>query len=195
MSSKTDFYSSYLIQQKELYGNSLYINHISDDISNIINSCIKCHGNPKSDIIFIGYDSFMNESEDGISFVNKSNQLFEKILDAISLSVNDIIQVNLIKVFFKNDKVYKIEENFRCLEHLDKLIKFNDIRLIVVLGQETANFLLKNELSLDQMRKNEINYKNIHLLTTYHPSSLLMDENLKKQCWEDFKKIKKYYNN
>ena len=42
---------------------------------------------------------------------------------------------------------------------------------------------------------NEINYKNIHLLTTYHPSSLLMDENLKKQCWEDFKKIKKYYNN
>ena len=148
-----------------------------------------------SDIIFVGHDSFTNESEDERSFVNKSNQLFEKILDAISLSVNDVILVNLIKVFFENDKVHKIEENFRCLEHLDKLIKLNDIRLIVVLGKETANFLLKNELSLEQMSKNEINYKNIQLLTTYHPSSLLMNENLKKQCWEDFKKIKKYYNN
>ena len=110
MSSKTDFYSSYLIQQKELYGNSLYINHISDDISNIINNCIKCHGNPKSDIIFIGYDSFIELSEDGISFVNKSNQLFEKILDAISLSVNDIIQVNLIKVFLKMIKCIKLKK-------------------------------------------------------------------------------------
>ena len=195
MSSKSDLFNSYLNQQRELYGNSLYIKNVSDDISKIINNCLKCHGNPKSKIVFVGYDPILKESKDIRSLLKKSNQLFKKILDAISLSLNDIIQINLLELIFDNNKLHKIEENYVCLKHLDLIIKLNDIKLIIILGQETANFLLKNHLSLEQMRKEEINYKNVKLLTTYHPSSILMDKTLKKQCWEDFKKIKKSYNN
>jgi DNA polymerase len=52
--------------------------------------------------------------------------------------------------------------------------------------------LKKNE-SLTRLREEEYSINNIKVFITYHPAALLRNPNWKRGCWEDVKRVKKYY--
>jgi DNA polymerase len=54
--------------------------------------------------------------------------------------------------------------------------------------------LLKTNAALGSMREKIHSYNNVPLIVTYHPAALLRNPSLKKQTWEDLKKIYLYLN-
>ena len=104
-----DPFNSYLIQQRELYGSSFYLDNNYDEIYGIIKNCSKCKGDPNSEIIFVGEESYLKNEKENLSFLNESNNLFFKIISAISLSEKDIFTTNIVKVFYQDHDVDKIE--------------------------------------------------------------------------------------
>ena len=174
----------YLTQHLELYGSelNLYSN------KNEINNCSHCIGNLSSKLVFVGQESIRNNDP---FFMNESNKLFKKILSAISLSIDDVFTTNILKVF-PYKKEFKIEEILQCKKHLEYKLSVVKPKLIVSLGHNSANYLLNNKLLLDDMRNKSFKYKNIDLMVTYSPSSLIKNSTFKKKCWDDFKKIKNF---
>ena len=188
-----DPFNSYLIQQRELYGSSFYLDNNYDEIYRIIKNCSKCKGDLNSEIIFIGEESYLKNEKENSSLLYESNHLFSKIISAISLSVKDIFTTNIVKVFYQDHNVDKIENIYDCRQHLEFKMQLVETKVIIALGQSAANFLLDNSMTIKEMRKIKLRYKNVRLFTTYSPSSLIIDENLKKPCWDDFKRIKTNY--
>ena len=66
--------------------------------------------------------------------------------------------------------------------------------LVVVLGQKVGERIL-NYINTDKevLDNNIYNLNGIDLMVTYHPKEVLLDSNLKKMVWEDFKKIRDNY--
>ena len=174
----------YLAQHIELYGSELSLYSNENDIYN----CPRCKGNLSSDLVFIGQELISNK-DSGIMV--ESKKLFEKILSAISISIDDVFTTNLLKIFI-DKKENKIEEILKCKKHLEFKLSLEKPKLIISLGQNSANYLLNNRLSLDDMRNKSFKYKNIDLMVTYNPFSLIKNPNFKKNCWDDFKKIKNF---
>ena len=172
----------YLAQHAELYGSELSLYSNENDIYN----CPRCKGNLSSDLVFIGQELISNK-DSGI--MDESKKLFEKILSSISISIDDVFTTNFLKIFV-DKKENKIEEIFKSKKHFEFKLSFKKPKLIISLGQNTSNYLLNNKLLLDDMRNKSFKYKNIDLMITYSPYSLIKNVNLKKNCWEDFKMIK-----
>ena len=78
----------------------------------------------------------------------------------------------------------------KCEPYLKKQINFIKPKLIVALGRVAAKTLLKNDLSLKDMRSIKHDYYGTPLVATYHPAALLRNQNLKPAAWEDFKWIR-----
>ena len=185
MFSKSELVDLYLSQQSELYGNNLHINKSQ------VHDCLQCNGDSNSDLVFINQGSY---KKDDLDYFNKSNQLLKKILSAISLSYENVFIVNLLNVFY-NSKEIKVEEMLDCKEHLEHKISLVPPKLIVSLGQKPSNYLLKNDLHINDMRNKTFKYKDIDVVITYNPCELIENPVLKKSCWNDFKNLKnKYFN-
>jgi len=53
---------------------------------------------------------------------------------------------------------------------------------------------LQTNASLASLRANDNFYHEIPVLVTYHPAALLRNPNLKKDAWEDFKRLRDIIN-
>jgi len=211
----------YLIQYQELYGSELFINDPSNEVSQLeniknttlsnyfdsIKNCVECdlghtrtnfvfgEGNPASDIVFIGEAPSGNEDLQGIPFVGRSGKLLDKILLAINLTRNDVYILNILKCRPPESRDPLAEEVNKCEKYLKKQLEIIQPKVIVALGRIAAQTLLNNKYSLSDLRNKVHKYENIDLLVTYHPAALLRNPNLKKDAWEDFKKLKRDYIN
>ena len=211
----------YLMQYQELYGSELFINDPSNEVHQLenikkttlsnyfdsIKNCVECdlgytrtnfvfgEGNPQSDIVFIGEAPGENEDLQGMPFVGRSGKLLDKILLAISLTRNDVYILNILKCRPPENRNPLAEEVNKCEKYLKKQLEIIQPKVIVALGRIAAQTLLNNKYSLSDLRNKVHKYENIDLLVTYHPAALLRNPNLKKDAWEDFKKLKRDYIN
>ena len=209
----------YLNQQKELFGNQLYIssntktpetpiNNNNTDLQQYyfdIKDCLECSlgftltnfvfgvGNPTADLVFVGEAPGHNEDLKGEPFVGRAGKLLDKILAAISLSRKDIYICNVIKCRPPENRNPSSKEIDKCRPYLDTQLKMIKPKAIIALGKIAANTLLENDLALKKMRGDTFCYKGIDVIVTYHPAALLRNPNFKKPCWEDFKMIRKTY--
>jgi len=209
----------YLNQQKELFGNQLYISPntpspettINNNITDLqqyyfdIKDCLECSlgftrknfvfgvGNPTADLVFVGEAPGNNEDLKGEPFVGRAGKLLDKILAAISLLRKDIYICNVIKCRPPENRNPSSKEIEKCRPYLDTQLKIIKPKAIIALGKIAANTLLENDFALKNMRGETFYYKGIDVIVTYHPAALLRNPNFKKHCWEDFKMIRKTY--
>jgi DNA polymerase len=84
-----------------------------------------------------------------------------------------------------------LEEEVRCCErYLVGQIELIRPLLICALGRIAAQWLLGTKEPLTSLRSSENQYRGIPVLVTYHPAALLRNPELKREAWEDFKKLK-----
>jgi len=207
--------NQWLLQQKELYGNSLYLEkkeNISvdrktnlDDFKNQINNCQNCKlslnrknivfgiGNPDADLVFIGMAPNENEELIGEPIVGAVGELFDNILKAINLDRKNIYILNILKCKPPNNINIQQDEIDQCIPHLDTQLNLINPKLIIVLGEIAGQKLLHIDLPLNEMRKNTYQYNGIELMITYHPDALIKNSNLKRPAWEDFKNMRNKY--
>lgn len=164
-------------------------------------SCQKCklhqtrikvvfgEGNPDGGVLLIGEGPGADEDKTGRPFVGRSGQLLDKILDAAGFNRKDHVFIaNIVKCRPPNNREPEKDEREACLPYLHKQIEIIDPKIIVLLGA-TALKLIDPSMKLREAKGQWMIWKNKIVLTTYHPSALLRNPNLKKEAWEHFKKL------
>ncbi len=213
---QNELLNQWLLQQKELFGDTLYVSGINtepkqDDYSSLdqfrkeIKDCQNCSlgesrthfvfgvGNPDADLVFVGEAPGKNEDLQGEPFVGRAGKLLDKILQAIGLDRTKVYILNVLKCRPPKNRDPAPIEVEKCEPYLITQLNIIKPKLIVALGRVAANTLLKLDLPLGKMRNRLFIYEGIDLIATYHPAALLRNPNLKKAAWEDFKHIRDNY--
>ena len=111
-------------------------------------------------------------------FKGKSGELLIKILGAMNLSTDSVFICNAVD-----------------LKTINKKIKTVSPKVIITIGTKAGQFLLKNRDPLEQLRGKFYEYQGVKVMPTFHPTQLLTKPELKRQVWEDMKKVMKYAGN
>jgi len=173
------------------------------DVNARIASCARCGlcrtrtnavpgvGSEEPLVMVIGDFPGADEDERGEPFVGKAGQLLDKMLSAIALSRDsNCFITNLVKCRPSDNRDPTSAEVESCVPFLLAQIEALEPRAILAVGEIAAQTLLETKAGIGGLRGTIYDYHGIPLMPTYHPGSLLRDENLKRPAWEDLKKFR-----
>ncbi len=165
-------------------------------------SCTKCHlhqtrsnvvfgeGNPDAKIMCIGEGPGYYEDQQGRPFVGKSGQLLDKILAVCGFTRKEHAYIgNIVKCRPPDNRTPTPEEREICIPFLYKQIELIDPPILILLGATALQGLIDANDRITKVRGTWLNWKNRHVMPTFHPSALLRNPTLKRDAWEDFKKV------
>jgi DNA polymerase len=148
-------------------------------------------GNADTDIMFIGEAPGSNEDLQGRPFVGTAGQLLTKMLQAISLSREEVYITNVVKCRPPGNRNPSTEEIATCLPYLYEQIKIIEPKFICALGKVPAHSLLNTKDSLTQMRGKFFEYNGAKFMVTFHPAALLYHPDWKGLAWKDLKMLRR----
>ena len=223
MKNDSDLIKSYLNQQQDLYGDSLYIapkvlensEVIEEEGGNdltafyhLIKNCLKCDlgnsrknfvfgvGDPNADLMLVGEAPGEQEDLKGEPFIGRAGKLLDDILRAIQKNRGQGVYIaNVLKCRPPNNRDPLPSEVEKCEPYLVKQIEKIQPRLIVALGRIAGKTLIKMDVPLKEMRGKTHDYHGTPLRVTYHPAALLRNSNFKKPTWDDFQWVRDFLNN
>lgn len=147
------------------------------------------HGNPKTNIVFIGEGPGEEEDKQGLPFVGRAGQLLDKIIAAMGLSRQSCYICNVVKCRPPDNRTPLPDEQSTCGQFLRRQLEIMEPAVIVALGVVSANYLLSTQMPIGRMRSRFWQYEGAKLMPTYHPSYLLRNESGKAAVWEDMKLV------
>lgn len=151
-------------------------------------------GNPDAELVLIGEAPGAEEDKRGEPFVGRAGKMLDKILDAAKFSRDEIFITNILKHRPPDNRNPLPEERERSLPYLLHQIDLINPKIILSLGKVSAETLLNKKTSLTSMRGTFHPFQEKYeLLATYHPAALLRNPNWKRPTWEDFKMLRKRY--
>ena len=115
------------------------------------------------------------------------------MIEAIGLKREDVYITNIVKCRPPNNRNPLEEESNICIEFLRWQVKIIEPTIIVCLGAISARNIIDKDFRIIKDRGHWINRGKYYIIATYHPAALLRDESKKTDAWEDFKNIKKKY--
>jgi uracil-DNA glycosylase family 4 len=176
---------------------------ILNDLADKIKHCTKCslhqsrnhpivgEGNIHAEVMLIGEAPGADEDRVGRPFIGKSGQLLDKIMEACGFTREEHIYIsNIIRCRPPNNRVPTDTEVLSCLPYLMEQIQIIDPKMIIALGSTALKQLMcDNSLKITRLRGKWIDWENRLLMPVYHPAALLRNPSLKRETWEDFKKV------
>jgi len=174
----------------------------------IINKCEKCQpydsksnfffgsGDANANLLIVDEAPALETNSHGVPFLGKAGKLLDKILQAVDLTrTKDIFIVNILKCKTPKNRDPLQSEIEKYIPYLNRQIKIIQPKLILALGKVAGKSLIGIDISLQEMRDKIFDYNGIPLKITYHPETLLRNQNLKKLAWDDFKWVKNQMGN
>ncbi len=173
-----------------------------NELKTEVNGCTRCSlhltrtqpvfgsGNPQAPIFLIGEGPGYEEDKSGVAFVGKSGQLLDKILAACNFTREQHVFIgNIVKCRPPQNRNPLPEEQAACLPYLEEQIELVEPKIIVTLGAVATKAILGSQVMITKVRGHWGLWLNRPVMPTYHPSALLRNPNLKRDSWEDFKKV------
>lgn len=165
-------------------------------------SCKKCplglirknsvfgEGNPCADIFIIGEAPGREEDLTGRPFRGRSGELLDKIFSACGFNRAEHLFIgNIIKCRPPDNRTPLPDEVTKCLPYLLRQIELINPTILILLGASALTFMIDKNLKISRERGKWIRQKNRWIMPVYHPSALLRNPLLKRDTWEDYKKI------
>ncbi len=149
-------------------------------------------GNPNAEIMFVGEGPGADEDEQGEPFVGRAGQLLNNMIAAMGLKRSDVYIANVVKCRPPQNRTPEKDECDTCSPFLMRQVEVIRPKVIVALGAIAAKNLLAVNESMANLRGRWYDFKNSHLLVTYHPAYLLRDPRQKKEAWKDLQMVMKY---
>lgn len=148
-------------------------------------------GNLAAPLMVIGEAPGAEEDRRGVPFCGPSGQLLDKMLAAIGFSRAENAYITN-SLFWRppGNRTPSIEEITICRPFVEKHIKLQKPKVILLTGGVAVRALLDDETALGKLRQKDLNYKGIPVIATYHPSYLLRSPSQKKLAWEDMIALK-----
>ena len=163
---------------------------------------VSFQGNNNTEILIIDGTPSRDEDKVGKSFVSEKGNLFDKILNAIELSREDVFIVSGVPWRPPGNRFATEQEIKICRPFIFNLIKLTKPKIILCLGELATNQTLDLNQSIIKSRgkwyflksNSYYNYSeiedNIYVLPTFAISYLLMRPDMKKEAWEDMKLLR-----
>jgi len=171
------------------------LNCTACELSKTRNHAIWGEGNPNAEILIIGEAPGADEDRIGRPFVGKSGQLLDKILVACGFNRQEhVFLSNILRCRPPANRVPKEEEVNECITYLYEQIELVNPKIIIPLGATALKRLLKDDsLKITKIHGNWINWENRLVMPVFHPAALLRNPGLKRETWDDFKKVVNKY--
>lgn len=148
-------------------------------------------GNSSAKLMIIGEAPGFYEDKQGLPFVGKAGSLLNQMLYSIGMGENDIYIANVLKCRPPNNRDPAVDEIEQCSSYLAQQISYINPYLILALGRFAGQFLAKQQLPLNQLRKKVHHYQNTPFMVSYHPAYLLRNPIDKKKAFMDLTAVKK----
>ncbi len=146
-------------------------------------------GNPNAELVFVGEGPGEDEDKQGKPFVGKAGQLLTKMIQAMSLTRQDVYICNVVKCHPPGNRNPAPDEIVTCEPFLLQQLDIIQPKVIVALGKFAAQTLLQSNEPISRMRGSWRDYHGIQLMPTFHPAYLLRNPNEKRKAWEDLQKV------
>lgn len=157
-------------------------------------------GNPDAELMFVGEGPGFDEDHQGLPFIGRAGQLLTKIIEAMGLKRPDVFIANIVKCHPMidpsdpekrgNDRPPHPDEVAACRPYLEAQIDIIKPKCICLLGNSALKALLPMDETISKVRGQFFEYRGALMMPTYHPAALLRNPSLKKDVWEDMKKIR-----
>lgn len=177
-----------------------------DELKKITHNCRKCRlckgrnnvvfgqGDPNADIMFIGEGPGREEDMQGLAFVGAAGKLLTKAIEGIGFKREDVFIANIVKCRPPNNRNPQEDEMEACIPYLRWQVKLIKPKIIVCLGSISGKNIIDKNLRITRQRGQWVERKGYKIIPTFHPAALLRDESKKRPFWEDFKRVRKMYN-
>jgi len=163
------------------------------DLAKSRNKVVFGSGHQQADLVFIGDAPSREDDLAGEPIIGAAGQLFSRMLKSIGLDRDDVYVMNGVKCRPQHGRAPKPEEFAACEQWLVHQLDMLQPKLICMLGRVVAHTLLKNEVSLADLRAGQFNFRGIPVLVIDHPSYLLRSQQHKRRAWADLNRLKAYY--
>ncbi len=148
-------------------------------------------GNPNATLMFIGDAPLEIEDNQAKPFLGRGGEMLTAMIEkVVGISRQEVYLSNLLKCHPLANKEVHESEYHTCKAYLFKEIELVNPKIIVTLGEKAYHYLTNDLSPLDEIRGTVINREKYIILPTYHPSFLLKNPSLKKEVFEDLKKLK-----
>lgn len=152
-------------------------------------------GNPSAQLMFVGEGPGADEDEQGVPFIGKAGQLLTKIIEAMSLTRDQVYIANVVKCRPPQNRNPEPDEIVACEPFLFQQIDIIRPRVVVALGKFAAQTLLKTDEPISKIRGRTFSYRgDATLIPTFHPAYLLRNPSSKREVWEDMKLVSRLLN-
>lgn len=144
-------------------------------------------GNAAARVCFFGEAPGEEEDSTGRPFVGRSGVLLTKMIEACTLSRDQVYILNTVKCRPPGNRNPTPDEISNCREYFEDQLLTIQPQYIVCLGLVAVQTLLKTTQSIGKLRSRFHQYHNSKVLATYHPSYLLRYPEAKREAWADLK--------
>ncbi len=175
------------------------------DIESEVNTCTTCdlhkhrrfsvfgHGLKNVRLLIIGdwlFDNNTGQSLQHQDFGFEQDQMLYRMLSAIKIPREAVFVTNVIKCTVSPACHPAANHVQSCMSFLRRQITVLAPEMICTMGMIAARALLNQPQSLSQLRGTFHNYRtenerDVPVLTTYHPTYLLQNPEMKKATWTD----------
>ena len=138
-------------------------------------------------LCFFGEAPGADEDAAGVPFVGRAGQLLTKIIEACTLSRDEVYILNVLKCRPPGNRRPEPDEVANCRPFFEQQFEVLKPEFICCLGATAAQALLGTKGSMASLRKQWFDYRGSRVICTYHPSYLLRNPAAKRDVWEDMK--------
>ncbi|MCO6044158.1 uracil-DNA glycosylase [Aeoliella sp. ICT_H6.2] len=146
-------------------------------------------GSPSARLCFMGEAPGADEDRTGIPFVGRAGQLLTKIIEACTLTRDEVYILNVLKCRPPGNRNPTPTESANCKQYLRRQLELIEPEYICCLGAVAAQNLLETTETIGRLRGRVHQYRGINVVCTYHPAYLLRNPSAKKDCWDDMKML------
>ena len=144
-------------------------------------------GNPRARLCFFGEGPGAEEDRLGEPFVGAAGQLLNRIIQACTLTREEVYILNTVKCRPPGNRNPTAVEVEHCRPFFEQQLKLIQPEFICCLGGVAAKALLPNTTSVGKMRLRLHEWRDAKVVVTYHPAYVLREPKAKRQVWDDMK--------
>lgn len=173
-----------------------------EELNRHIQACTRCplaagitnkvpgQGNREARLMLIGEGPGAQEDASGLAFVGAAGQLLTRMLEAISLTRDDVFIANVVKCRPPGNRAPLPEEIATCLPFLRGQTALIRPQVILLLGATAVRTVLGPDKRITRCRGQWTQSKGVFIMATYHPAALLRDPTKKRDAWQDLQAVR-----
>ncbi len=158
-----------------------------EDLASARTNTVFGSGNPNARLCFLGEAPGADEDASGEPFVGRAGQLLTKIIEACTLTRDQVYILNVLKCRPPDNRRPEPAEVINCRGFFERQLAAIQPEFICCLGASAAQSLLETDETIGKLRGRWFTHGTAAVICTYHPSYLLRNPSAKKDVWDDMK--------